>query len=49
MFIMTTLGEPAPWTAAEVQVFLAKARQELADPKLRSYLFKRRVWAQKPF
>ena len=45
---MTKFGEPGPWSAEEVQVFLAKVREEMAAPGLRSYVYKRRVWAQKP-
>ena len=29
MQILTSLGEPAPWTAEEVQVYLAKIRKEV--------------------
>lgn len=46
---MTRFGEPTPWTPEEVQVFLAKCRQEVNDPGLHMYYLKRRVWAQKPF
>lgn len=46
---MTRFGEPTPWTPEEVHVFLAKARQEVNDPKLHAYFLKKRVWAQKPF
>lgn len=45
---MTKFGEPEPWTPEEVQVFLAKARKEFANPALHCYLLKRRVCARKP-
>lgn len=48
MYVMTRYGEPEPWSAEEVHVFLAKARAEFAKPGLHCYLFKRRVWARKP-
>lgn len=47
-FILTHFGEPTPWTPEEVQVFLAKVRQEVNAPGLHAYFLKRRVWAQKP-
>lgn len=46
---MTRFGEPTPWTPDEVQVFLAKVRQEANAPGLHAYWPKKRVWAQKPF
>ena len=46
---MTHFAYPTPWTPEEVHVYLAKARQEINDPKLHAYFLKRRVWAQKPF
>ena len=49
LFCLTKFGEPEPWSAEEVQVYLAKVRQELADPKLHCYIYKKRVWASPPF
>lgn len=46
---MTRFGDPIPWTPEQVHVLLAKARQEINDPKLHAYILKKRVWAQKPF
>lgn len=46
---MTRFGDPTPWTPEEVHVLLAKARQEVNDPKLHAYVLKKRVWAQKPY
>lgn len=33
---------------AEVQVYIAKVKQEMEAPGLHAYLLKRRVWGQKP-
>jgi hypothetical protein len=49
MFLLTKFGEPQPWTADEVLVYVAKVRQELLDQKLHIWHYTRRVWAQKPF
>ena len=46
---MTKFGEPEPWSPAEVQVFLAKVRKEMADPKIHPYIVKRRVWVSLQF
>lgn len=43
-FIMIKFGDPEPWTVDEVQVFLAKTREEIQNPKTHFYVFKRRVW-----
>lgn len=48
-FLLTRFGEPTPWTPEEVQVYLAKARQLINNPKIHMYSFRKRVWAQKPF
>ena len=40
-------GEPEPWGAEEVQVYLARLRKELADLKLHCYFYKR-VWVSTP-
>ncbi|CAI7624433.1 unnamed protein product [Penicillium manginii] len=37
MWLLTHFGEPIPWTTEEVQVFLAKVRQELKDPHIHGY------------
>ena len=39
--IMTHFGEFV-WTPGEVHVFLAKARKEVNDPKLRAQFFKKK-------
>lgn len=49
MFVLTKFGEPEPWSPEEVQVYLAKVRKEVESGGFHSYLFKRRVWAQKPY
>lgn len=49
VFILTHFGAPTPWNPEEVQVLLAKIRQEINAPGLHAYCLKRRVWAQKPF
>lgn len=46
---MTRFGEPEPWTPEEVHVYLAKVRKEIENPDIHAYVFRRRVWAQKPF
>lgn len=46
---MTNHGKPQPWSPEEVQVYLAKVRNEINAPGLHAYSLKRRVWAQKPF
>ncbi|KAJ5376796.1 hypothetical protein N7509_013682 [Penicillium cosmopolitanum] len=48
MWLLTHFGEPEPWTKEEVQVFLAKVRQELKDPHIHGYNWINRVWARKP-
>lgn len=47
MHILTKFGQPKPWSVEEVQIFLAKARQELENG-WHTYWYFRRVWAQKP-
>lgn len=49
MFLLTHYGDPTPWTPEEVQVYLAKYRNEVKDPSVHVYQRMRRVWAQKPF
>ena len=46
--LLTHFGQPTPWTAEEVQIFCAKARNEL-DEGCHSYNKAKRVWAQKPY
>lgn len=48
IWLLTTYGEPKPWTPEEVTVFLAKVNQEL-DAGYHIYHKARRVWAQKPY
>ena len=49
MFAFTHFGEPEPWTADEVQIWLAKFRKDVETKGIHAYYLKRRVWAQKPF
>lgn len=35
--ILTNFGEPEPWSPEEVQVYLAKCREELNDRKIHAY------------
>ena len=49
MFTLTRFGKPTPWTPDQVQVYLAKVRQEINTPGLHAYYERKRVWAQKPF
>ncbi|KAJ5238532.1 hypothetical protein N7468_003151 [Penicillium chermesinum] len=48
MWLLTHHGAPKPWTREEVQVYLAKIREELRDPHIHAYELARRVWARKP-
>ncbi|OJJ45087.1 hypothetical protein ASPZODRAFT_675583 [Penicilliopsis zonata CBS 506.65] len=48
MWLLTKYGEPEPWKREEVQVYVAKVRQELKRPGQHIYHLTRRVWAQKP-
>ena len=41
-YLMTTYGEPKPWSQEEVQVYLDKARKQIADPRIHHYVLKRR-------
>lgn len=43
-FLLTKFGEPEPWTPEQVQVYLAKVRQELNNSGYHSYIKFRRVW-----
>ena len=47
-FLLTHFGKPTPWTPEEVLVYMAKARNDLNNPKYHIYQRFRRVWAQKP-
>ena len=49
MYLMTKFGSPAPWSAEEVQVYNARIRKELLNPRHHAYQRARRVWARKPF
>lgn len=47
MFVLT--HHPVkPWSPEEVKVFLDKVRAEIEGGGFHAYLFKKRVWAQKP-
>lgn len=48
MMLFTSVGEK-PWSAEEVQMYLAKLRNELDNRGWHQYILQRRVWAQKPF
>ncbi|KAJ5171958.1 hypothetical protein N7492_004551 [Penicillium capsulatum] len=48
MHLLTNFGDPEPWTHDEVQVYVAKARAELCNPKYHIYHVWRRVWGRKP-
>ncbi|KAK4867100.1 hypothetical protein LT330_007841 [Penicillium expansum] len=49
MRLLTSFGEPHPWSKDEVTVYLAKVRSELKNPRYHIYHRARRVWARKPF
>lgn len=49
VFLLTHFGEPTPWQPEEVQVYLAKARNEFNTEGYHIYSTARRVWAQKPY
>ena len=46
-FLFIKLKEPTPWTAHEVQVWLAKFGNDVQNPNVLAY-FLRGVWAQNP-
>ncbi|KAJ5833918.1 hypothetical protein N7474_002229 [Penicillium riverlandense] len=48
MWLLTNFGSPHAWTKEEVQVYVAKLRNELKDPRCHPYHRSRRVWARKP-
>lgn len=48
MYLLTKHGLPTPWQPEEVQVWLAKVREE-TNKGYRIYQKYTRVWAQKPF
>jgi len=50
MWLLTKYGEPQPWTAEQVRVYVAKVRRELTEGQngLHIYHYTRRVWARKP-
>lgn len=43
-FALTRWGQPTPWRPEEVQVWLAKVRNDINDPRIHSYDIWRRVW-----
>ena len=47
-FLLTKFGEPEPWSAEEVQVYLAKVRDDINNRKYHAYSSVRRIWARKP-
>ena len=47
--MLTTSGEPKPWSVEEVNVWLKKVRKEIDNPGYHCYQKARRVWARKPF
>ncbi|KAJ5540463.1 hypothetical protein N7494_005539 [Penicillium frequentans] len=49
MYLMTKFGSPTPWSPEEVQVYNARMRKELMNPRHHSYQRAKRVWARKPF
>ncbi|KAJ5414522.1 hypothetical protein N7509_001149 [Penicillium cosmopolitanum] len=49
MFLFTKFGDPVPWSKEEVQVYTAKLRNELKNPRFHIYHEAKRVWARKPF
>ena len=48
MYILTHFGTPRPWSAEEVQVYLAKIRKDV-DAGYHLYQTHKRIWAMKPF
>ena len=46
LFLLTKFGEPEPWLPEEVQVYLAKVRKEIENPKYHTYINMRRVWGK---
>lgn len=47
--ILTRWGEPEPWSVEEVKSFLDGMTEELKDKRRHTYMYTKRVWAQKPF
>lgn len=37
MFLFTKFGDPVPWSKEEVQVYTAKLRNELKNPRFHIY------------
>jgi hypothetical protein len=37
MWLLTKYGDPVPWTKEEVQVYVAKMRKELSNPRIHVY------------
>lgn len=48
LMLLTKFGEPTPWSTEEVQAFLEGMREEMMDRKRHTYIYTRRVFAQKP-
>lgn len=49
MYLLTTFGEPEPWTPEQVQLMLMQVRKQLDGRTRHSYTAIKRIWAQKPF
>lgn len=47
LFLLTHFGEPRPWSAEEVRVWVENVNREM-DAGHRIYAKVRRVWGQKP-
>ncbi|KAJ5104432.1 hypothetical protein NUU61_001779 [Penicillium alfredii] len=49
LWLLTKFGDPVPWSNEEVQVYVAKVRREIANPRFHIYERAKRIWARKPF
>ena len=47
-YLLTKYGDPEPWSPEEVQVLLAKVRNDMNNKNYHAYSTIRRVWARKP-
>lgn len=45
---LSKFGAPSPWSPAEIEVWVAKLRNEI-DQGYHVYNMNKRVWAQKPY
>ena len=48
MWVFTKYGEPEPWSAEQVQVYVKELKEEL-DKGYHIYQRGKRIWAQKPY